>query len=890
MKRAASIGFFLAVAACLCAGQSAAKDTPRNGGFEQVAGGRPIGWQLYGPWKLDESSPHSGKYAVRLDANDSLHWNKVLSANFVARVYEGDELVLRCFYKSTTGNADIGVGFCDECGEHVKWGGVAAAGPARDWTPLERRFTVDAELRRLGVRTVKVYAQVTKTGSDACYDDISLEIKRKSPEAVVTTKAVRIDPLKQKEILREGFESVPDGRPPGWKVMTAPDEPGKIEQDAKVRREGRSALRISGVKRRVVLFAPPVRIDPKVSCAVSCWMKCEATERGRGILKVVLLDEEAVPTGEPFSKKVGYHCEFMEKRIEIPWNEIPSDAVQMQITIGVNGECPGKVWFDDLRVVPRVLTVSAASSAPHNLFHAGEPARLFLKMYNCCLEDARYEVSVALEDFRGNQTTLTKEEVRLAPRKPVEKTIDLKFPALGYFKATISASKEGETVSELNEDIALVTPFSEEIFAQDSPFGSHHNGMRPEFINLMREAYVKWVRIGAGWGGVERERGKYNWTGLERNYRVYFDNGFNLLAIVSGCPEWNSSYKEGMPKTHWGGTHDAYPPADYGPWKDFCAAIAAHFKGRISYWEVRNEPNVSVFWMGTPQDYAKLLRTAYTGLHQGNPDCRVIFEVAGTDMAYYSAVYRAGGEGYCDILGTHNYQLSHPGPPEKSTFLREYYDMRKFLARHGEADKPIWDTEFCWMSAPPRDRRAWKGVGEKNQADYLVRSWTLALSAGVVKVFWFPFYSYGGAELNEPHPGGLVRADCSIKPVFVAHRTMAEHLVGAKYSREIHVGRGARCYVFSKDGSEIAVAWAIEGEQQVSLATNAERVRIFDIMNNPGTLRTRGGLLTFTATGSPTYLVSPTPFKEANGAVSERLLLRLHSVRAPGKFEREVKI
>lgn len=871
--------------------QALAKDIPWNGGFEQASEGRPAGWQLQGAWKLDPSSPHSGRYALRLDAQVSQAWNKALSDNPVAWVYEGDELVLSGFYKSATGSVNIGLDLCDDGGEHVQWADAGEMGPAKDWTRLDGRFSITADQWRLGVRSAKIFAQVRKAGGDVSYDDLRLEVKRKSPEKIVRTKAIQVDPTKQADLLREGFESFGSGIPAEWKVVKSVNETAKIEQDAKPLHEGKGCLRISGVRKGVTLVRAPAPMDPKVGMVVSCWMKCERTDNGRGIIRAVLLDEEGVPTGDCFRDEIGWYCALTERRIEIPWDKIPPDAAQIQITIGVRGECPGTVWFDDLRLLPVGLTVAASSSKPHGLYHQGDPATMLLRMYNGCLGEMTYDLRFVLADFWGKETTLVNRPITLPPRRPVEETVDIRFPSLGYFKATTRLSREGESVSEQGVDMALVTPFSEAVFAQESPFGSHWNGMQPDCVSLMREAYVKWVRTSVGWTWVEREQGKYDWTGADRHLQLFFDNGIHPLVIVDGCPQWNSTYKEGMAKTRWGSSYTAYPPRDHKPWTDFCAAVAARFKGKVKYWEVRNEPNVDVFWQGTPEDYAKLLQAAYVGLHRGNPDCQVIFEAASTDMGFYNAVYKGGGKGYCDILATHNYQPSSPGPPEKSPFLEEYYNMRKFLARQGEEKKPIWDTEFCWMGVPMFNMLGWRCcVGEKNQADYLVRSWTLALSAGVVRMFWFPFYSYTSAEMNETHSGGMVHGDYSIKPVFVAHRTLAERLVGTQYSREIHVGPNARCYVFSKGGEEVAVVWAIEKDQQVSLATQADEVTVFDLMNNRSALAVRRGLVAFTATGSPVYLVSSKRFEEAAGAVSDRLALRVRGVTSPGKFERAIDL
>lgn len=875
----------------LCSWQlGVAAEMPRNGGFEQVAGGKPSGWLLLGRWELEQSGSRSGKCAMRLRQDQARQWNKLLSASFVTRVYQGDELSLTGFYKSTTGNADIGLEYCDATGGHLKWSGVDVAGPAAAWTRLERRYTIDDDLWQLGVRTVKVYVQVTKEGTDVWYDDLALAVKRKSPEQITKVGPVEIDPDGQAILLHDGFETFSDGTPTGWHSVQAGDETGRIELDLKSPKEGNASLRIGGVRNRILLTREPVAIDPKVSYAVSCWMKCERTDSGRGFLNVLLMDAEGTPISDEPTVEVGWNCGFMEKRIDIPYDRIPADAAQVQVSIGVRGECPGSVWFDDLRVEPQPLVLTVSPSRPHGLFHTDDVPAIALKIYSSCTREAPVDLIVTLTDFRGQETEALNKRIVLPPRKPMEESVTFQFPRLGYFKAVIQLRKDNTVAAEHTLDMALVPPFSEAVFDRDSPFGCHTIGPTPENIWLMREAYVKWVRTSASWQWIEREPGKYDWSALEKQYQLYLDNGIGILAIVTGCPKWNSSYDESMPKTPWGAGHGVYPPKDYGRWEQFCAALARHFRDRVTHWEVRNEPNCSLFWMGTPQDYAKLLKTAYAGFHQGNPDCRVIFEVADTDMAFYNAVYDAGGAGCCDILGTHNYQLSHPGPPEKSPFLEEYYDMHKFLARRGEAGKTIWDTEFCWMCRSPKNRPGWKGVGEKAQADYLVRSWALALSAGVQNVFWFPFYAYGGAELNEPHPGALVRDDYSIKPVFVSHRTMAERLSGTRYSREIDVGPDARCYVFSKERDEVAIVWAIQDTCRVCLATDATQVRTFDLMNNPGAVDTCEGLLTITATGSPVYLESSEPFAEAHGAVCDELAILGCRLDCPSKFERTLHV
>ena len=740
--------------------------------------------------------------------------------------------------------------------------------------------------------------------------------KVEGPENLL--KPVIIDPLRVSTLTPEGsFDTMANGCPQNWEVSKASDETGLCGSDTKAFRSGKASLVISRISECLMLVRDPIPIDPKISYVVFAWLKCEKLYQARGVIEVSLLNSKGCPVGPTLSDGVSADSEFVQKRIEVRAEQIPPDAVAMQIRLGVRGKTTGSVWFDDLAVIPRQATISLTSGKPSNLFHIKEPIVFTARIHSCLLTDENCELKVALKDFWGKEYPVLRENRQMLSRTPLTKLIPIEPHGLGHFRLTATLLAKWGGMEENSVDMAVVSPFSDAIWALDSPFGSHSQGASPvptgskamppgwngaspdKLIRLMREAYVKWARTGARWASVERKPGQYDFAGLEKAFKPFLDNGMQLLPIISDTPEWISSYKEGMPRFNpqqgdgpglergmptgfQGSTYGAYPPRDYKPLSDFCERLGAQFQGRIKYWEIWNEPNCS-FWKGTRQDFAKFLAASYSGLHKGDPACQVIFEASGIDLSFWDEVCRSGGNGFFDVLATHNYQLTHTGPPEASPYLAGYYGMRQFLTERNEWGKPIWDTEFCWMSKSPQNRPGWKGVGERDQANYLVRSWTLALSAGVERMFWFPFYSYGGGELNEPHPGGLVREDYSIKPAFVAHRVMAECLAGATYSRSIDVGAGARCYVFKKADSEVAVTWSTERPGRVWLASSAPLAHGVDIMGNAFPITVQDGILAVPVDVSPCFVVSKRRFDPALGAVSDEMFVKLIETRPPTK-------
>jgi len=82
----------------------------------------------------------------------------------------------------------------------------------------------------------------------------------------------------------------------------------------------------------------------------------------------------------------------------------------------------------------------------------------------------------------------------------------------------------------------------------------------------------------------------------------------------------------------WGGPSDV--PSDYVKFAEICKHIVMHynhgwangFKYGIRYWEIWNEPDIKIFWKGTPEQYfrlydtvAKALKTVDAGVKVGGP-------------------------------------------------------------------------------------------------------------------------------------------------------------------------------------------------------------------------------------------------------------------------------
>jgi xylan 1,4-beta-xylosidase len=147
------------------------------------------------------------------------------------------------------------------------------------------------------------------------------------------------------------------------------------------------------------------------------------------------------------------------------------------------------------------------------------------------------------------------------------------------------------------------------------------------------------------------------------------------------------------------------PPRDWQRWADLIRSFTAHLRDRygtaaVRSWpfEVWNEPNLSVFWAGTPEEYWRLYEVAARAVKEVDPAIRVggpASAAVGWIDGLLTAVEKSGAP--LDFLATHTYGsppldlrplTAAAGRPELDLLWTEW----GVTATHGS---PINDTAFA---------------------------------------------------------------------------------------------------------------------------------------------------------------------------------------------------
>jgi polysaccharide biosynthesis protein PslG len=328
-----------------------------------------------------------------------------------------------------------------------------------------------------------------------------------------------------------------------------------------------------------------------------------------------------------------------------------------------------------------------------------------------------------------------------------------------------------------------------------SPYGVNaHAPAGAELVlgfDRVREAGIGWVRIDFVWALIETSQGHFDWSVYDAIVDAAEARGISVLGILAYTPGWAT---DGAPLSG--------PPRNVADWEDFCYRAAFRYRGRVTHWELWNEPNQPAFWGGTRQQYidwilvpgADAVHAADSRARAGGPALAHLESAKWYDWLL-EVLQRGGGK--LDFATHHLYDSD--GPADMAEKLEaetpfggnpDLWDLWtpsvKEVLAEAHWGKPLWLDETGWAS---------KKIDETKQAAHLaglLDDWTSGdpARAWLAKIFVYELRD--GAPEIDPNGFGLLRADGSPKPAYGAYRDfIAAHTAPAPQPLELFGGRFA---------------------------------------------------------------------------------------------------
>ena len=305
------------------------------------------------------------------------------------------------------------------------------------------------------------------------------------------------------------------------------------------------------------------------------------------------------------------------------------------------------------------------------------------------------------------------------------------------------------------------------------------------------------IRQVFGWYEIEPQRGQFDWTKYDRIVDAANRRGLRVIARLEKPPAWARSADANLSVEG--------PPAQLQDYADFVAAVVARYTGKVTFFQIWNEPNLTGEWGGgwvDPRGYVDLLEAGYRAAKRANPACVIL--LAGlaptdqtgpdnlSDLLYLQRIYDFGGAAFFDIATVMVYGYGYSPYDRRVDFARNNFSRpiqtREIMLRNGDAGTPVWAAEYGWVSLPPD----WSGhpsvwgssVSAERQGEYLVDGYLRAqrewpwMGTMAVWAFRFPRDPSGDpAEAANPTRGfALVEHDFTPRPAYTALAANAEQI------------------------------------------------------------------------------------------------------------------
>ncbi|HEY3418488.1 MAG TPA: hypothetical protein VGM23_16555 [Armatimonadota bacterium] len=359
--------------------------------------------------------------------------------------------------------------------------------------------------------------------------------------------------------------------------------------------------------------------------------------------------------------------------------------------------------------------------------------------------------------------------------------LPLKLPGRGLYQLDLTAHA-GEATARAQTWIAIVfTPEKPDpaspwgIFYLPNAWGDPGNQRSPQLAAQSHRL------LGASWSRLNFWTHSIGAITFPDDHTVTIDDaywkrlaaalhaeGISIMGEIAQCPRTLSSRPgDTTVSGDAGALWSRVKPRDYALWDRFVAKLAADFREEIGVWEIWNEPNIpNLYWSGTVDEYAELVRHTARALKQGNPNARVAAGGFVSSLPFVETLFQQGIGKDIDILSVH-YTDETPGAAQAWQRLLDKYGLTL----------PIWNTE------------------EKSEIP--LRN----LASPVQRSFKFLHVALDGYGDYRP----LVRQDWTVLPAGIAFSVGAHCLGSAKFQGVDTTVPGWTVYTFMRGAEAVTV-------------------------------------------------------------------------------------
>jgi hypothetical protein len=254
--------------------------------------------------------------------------------------------------------------------------------------------------------------------------------------------------------------------------------------------------------------------------------------------------------------------------------------------------------------------------------------------------------------------------------------------------------------------------------------------------------------------------GTYSWTALDAIVAKYNAESVDIVYTFGEVAQCAT-----------GGTwQQTVPPYDLTSsgsttFNNFVTALVTRYAGKIKYYELWNEPNLSGFWTGTNLQMYYMASGAYAAIKAADPTAIVLSpsSTTTTGVPWMQTFLAEGGGAYFDIMAFHCYPWV--APTEYFSVMASEYN---YLQLGASLNVPIWCTEG--------DDGA--NAGAPSNPVNVAIQYILGWPSGLARYIWYLYddASYGGLY------GPLTGSNQGLNAGGAAYRVVASWLLNSTWT------------------------------------------------------------------------------------------------------------
>lgn len=275
-------------------------------------------------------------------------------------------------------------------------------------------------------------------------------------------------------------------------------------------------------------------------------------------------------------------------------------------------------------------------------------------------------------------------------------------------------------------------------------------GTHLDWTRLITFTHVKQT---FAWQDIEPERGEWHFENGDRILDQIEARNLQLVVRLSDAPDW---VHPNLPPNNETDTYVDAPAENLDDWAEFCRTVATRYAGRISAYQIWNEPNLSREWGGNEPnagEFVELLRRCSDEIRAADPQAIIISPGlsptgdqnarAHRDDIFLQELYDADFQQYIDVVGVHSpgYSVPSYGPDDAESegrgrwsAFRRIEDLRRIMVENDDAARQMAILEMGYTTDPrPESPNHWFAVNKTDQGTYLAEAYEYAA------VHWRPW-------------------------------------------------------------------------------------------------------------------------------------------------------